>query len=105
MHETNVSEARIVLPCGVVDLDRGNIDFTDGTHGRLRGQELRVFQFLWRNTGRIIPRHEILSQVWGLGQNVITRTVDMHISMLRKKLHLGPSLRSVRGAGYLLALN
>jgi two-component system OmpR family response regulator len=70
----------------------------------LRGRELELFQFLAQNRDRVISRAEILAKVWGLEGKVLTRTVDMHVSFLRKKLQLGQSLRAVRATGYIFEL-
>jgi len=101
MHEEDSAEGRIALPGVLVHLGNGQIDFEDGTRGRLRGRELELLQFLVQNRERVIPRSEILAKVWGLEGKVLTRTVDMHVSFLRKKLHLGNSLRAVRASGYI----
>ena len=46
--------------------------------------------FFFRNAGRVVSRGHILEILWGLKQtDVQTRTVDTHVSRLRKKLELG----------------
>jgi DNA-binding response OmpR family regulator len=101
MHEENSAEGRITLPGVLVHLGNGQIEFEDGRQGRLRERELKLFQFLVLNRERVIPRSEILAKVWGLEGKVLTRTVDMHVSFLRKKLCLGNSLRAVRALVYI----
>jgi DNA-binding response OmpR family regulator len=104
MHEENSAEGRIALPGALVHLGNGKIEFKDGTQGLLRGRELQLFEFLVQNRDRVISRAEILAKVWGLEGRVLTRTVDMHVSFLRKKLQLGGALRAVRAVGYILEL-
>ncbi len=59
-----------------------------------------------REKGRIVSRRMLLQKVWGMvnADDVQTRTVDMHIAKLRKKINSycdGDSLiETVRGAGY-----
>ena len=62
----------------------------------LNGQEIvlteREFDlalFLFRRRGRIVSRDSLLENVWNLPGDVATRTVDTHVSRLRKKLELG----------------
>ncbi len=62
----------------------------------LEGQEIvlteREFDlalFLFRRRGRIVSRDSLLESVWNLPGDVATRTVDTHVSRLRKKLELG----------------
>ena len=107
----NTSEAPeraggVVLSCGVVDLAKGAIDYRDGTKGQLLAQELSLLRYLFGHPGRIVSRDELLREVWGLGSGDLeTRTVDMHISKLRRKLKLngaGDVLTTVRGQGYIL---
>ncbi|NNF16163.1 MAG: response regulator transcription factor [Gammaproteobacteria bacterium] len=65
----------------------------------LRGEEIdlthREFDlaiFMFRNAGRVVSRSHILESIWGMhGADLNTRTVDTHISRLRKKLKIGPA--------------
>ena len=62
--------------------------------------------FLLRHAGRILSRGHILESVWGQNPDLNTRTVDTHISRLRKKLNLNPEqgwrLNAVYQHGYRL---
>ncbi len=55
-----------------------------------------------------MPRDELLTKVWGYAKNleIETRTVDIHIAKLRRKIEINPKepagLITVRGAGYRL---
>jgi two-component system response regulator RegX3 len=57
---------------------------------------------------RPVSREELLAKVWGYGKNleIETRTVDIHIAKIRRKIEPSPSdpvnLVTVRGAGYRL---
>ena len=69
-------------------------------------KEFELTLFLFRNAGRILSRGYILETVWGRSAEVNTRTVDTHISRLRRKLFLGPQngwrLSSIYQHGYRL---
>ena len=99
---------RIPFPGGVADLARREVRFEDGERSELSPAEVNLLRHLARNTGRAISRDEILSRVWRLEPGgVETRTIDMHIARLRKKLRDHPSrpqvILTVRGKGYMLA--
>ena len=66
-------------------------------------RELSLIHLLRREKGRIVSRRTLLKEVWGMGrvEEIETRTVDMHIAKLRKKLDPdGELIQTVRGAGY-----
>jgi len=62
---------------------------------------------LIRNRGSVVLRDELLHVVWGYRSLPYTRTVDVHMWQLRRKLEADPQeprfLRTVRGTGYLFA--
>jgi DNA-binding response OmpR family regulator len=55
-------------------------------------------------SGVVRTRNELLSEVWGYQSDVSTRTVDIHVSELRKKLEMNPAeprhILTVRKTGY-----
>jgi len=73
-----------------------------------RGVELRAREFdllaaLARDPGVVLSRESLLEDVWGTDFAGETRTVDVHVSELRRKLAPdGPTIESVRGIGYRL---
>ncbi len=69
----------------------------------LTPRELEVLALLARERGRTVSRDRLLQEVWGFGnvEHIHTRTVDMHIAKLRKKLG-GEAIQTVRGQGYRL---
>jgi DNA-binding response OmpR family regulator len=75
----------------------------------LTKREVEILAYLHRNNERPVTRAELLTNVWGYRKNSIleTRTVDIHIAKLRKKLELNPKvpelLRTIRHYGYQLA--
>jgi len=70
----------------------------------LTTKEFKTLKYLTQNARRVIPREELLNEVWGYENYPSTRTVDNHILKLRQKLERDPSrpahFRTVRGAGY-----
>ena len=72
----------------------------------LTGKEFDLAVFLFSHTGRVVSRGHILESVWGRNPEINTRTVDTHISRLRKKLQLNPEqgwrLNAIYQHGYRL---
>lgn len=62
--------------------------------------ELALLLYLIDNAGRITTRPELLAQGWGITAPVHTRTVDMHIAKLRRKLGTQIEITSVMRKGY-----
>ncbi len=72
---------------------------------RLTRREVDLLRLFGRQTGRVVSRRTLLQQVWGLihVDEIETRTVDVHIAKLRKKIDSGEGaslIETVRGAGY-----
>lgn len=63
--------------------------------------EFRILHYFIRHEDHVISRRQLLDSVWGMNLNVNDRTVDTHVSHLRKKL-VGAShqIKAIKGAGY-----
>ncbi len=67
----------------------------------LTALEFKLLTFFSDRPEVVIPRDEILDEIWGKDVHVYSRSVDTHVSKLRKKLEEASSiLESVHGAGY-----
>lgn len=55
----------------------------------LTGREFDLAQYLFRRRGQVVSRDSLLRHVWKIHSSVATRTVDTHVSRLRRKLELG----------------
>ncbi len=78
-----------------------------GVELALTRKEFDLLRFLMENRGRVLTREQLLQAVWGISFVGETRTVDMHVKTLRKKLaqaRLGAeeAIVTVRGSGYRL---
>lgn len=84
------------------NLSAGNTVFTR--------REMDLLQYLCQQAGRPVAREELLARVWGYANHmeIETRTVDIHIAKLRRKIENDPAnpkaIVTVRGAGYRLML-
>lgn len=100
--DTDAGEV-IELPPYRIDPHRRQVA-VHGTPVELTQREYELACYLFRRQGRIVSRDALLENVWNLGSDVSTRTVDTHISRLRKKLGLsgenGWRLTAVYQHGY-----
>jgi two-component system phosphate regulon response regulator PhoB/two-component system alkaline phosphatase synthesis response regulator PhoP len=93
----------IELPGVVIDLDRYQVTAA-GRPADLTTTEFRLLVILAERRGWVFSRDELLNRLWGDEKAVLDRTIDVHITNLRKKLgKAGQLLRNVRGIGYKLS--
>lgn len=85
-----------------IRMDEGSHTLTvDGQEVTLTRKEFQLLGDLLRNQGRVLTRDQIMEQVWGFDYGGATRTVDIHINTLRKKIgDDGSIIQTVRGVGY-----
>ena len=84
----------------------------DGKPVMLGPKEFKILAILMERPGQVYSRAQLLDMVWGHGVYVEERTVDVHLSRLRKALQFSDTekdklpdvVRTVRGSGYALAL-
>lgn len=99
------SNALPVLRLGAfeIDIQRQRLSI-DGDPVVLTQKEFDLSAYLFQNPGKLLSRDHLLNKIWGLNAEVDTRTVDTHVSRLRKKLGLdgskGWKLVPVYGVGY-----
>jgi DNA-binding response OmpR family regulator len=72
----------------------------DGSELELTQREFELLEYLVRNAGRVVGRDELLEAVWGFVSPGQTRTVEVHVAQLRRKLGHPELIRTVRGVGY-----
>ncbi len=107
---TQIQPSDPSIELGEYRIDTQNLqgDTAAGKGIRFTRREMDVLQYLHTNNTRPVPREELLTQVWGYAANadIETRTVDIHIAKLRRKLERQAKdpvfLITIRGAGYRL---
>ena len=99
------------LRLGSVEIDTANLSGVNGDSEIVfTRREIEVLTYLAQNSDRPVSREELLSRVWGYarGVDLETRTVDIHIAKLRRKIEADNKnperLVTVRGAGYRLVM-
>jgi DNA-binding response OmpR family regulator len=68
----------------------------------LRPREFELLALLCREVGRVVTRERLMSEVWDLHWETSSKTLDMHVLALRRKLDEAIEITSVRGVGYRL---
>jgi DNA-binding response OmpR family regulator len=92
-----------ILVAGDVTLDRRSRSATvAGVDVELRAREFDLLWHLGERPGVVVSRERLLERVWGLSFPGGTRTVDVHVAQLRRKLGRPDLIRTVRRAGYKL---
>lgn len=98
-------ETKRVLSFSHILVDQGSYRVTveDKEIGLTR-KEYDLLCYLMINAGLVLSRDQIMEAVWGSSFEVESRTIDMHIKSLRKKLGKeGKQIATVRGVGYQLS--
>jgi two-component system response regulator CpxR len=85
-----------------VSLDPGNREVVkDGKKIEMTTLEFDILEALMRSAGRVVSRDELMETLYNRKATPFDRSIDMHISHLRKKLEQDRTLfRTVRGVGY-----
>lgn len=93
------------LSLGVISLDVGRRAVTvAGAPVSLTFKEFELLHYFLQNPGLVLSREKIMAAVWGFDFEGESRTVDMHIKTLRRKLgEAGSLIVTVRGVGYKLS--
>lgn len=90
-----------------VDFERHEVT-RGGKAMTLSPGEFRLLEYLVDRRGAVVSREELLENVWNLHGDTMSRTVDVHIAGLRKKIEDDPRypryLLTIKGAGYKLAI-
>ncbi len=95
--------AKASVQFGKIAIDRARRAVTvDGSSVALTARELSLLEYLTESTGRLLTREELVKQVWGPRYDGGRRTVDIHVSRLRRKLGQDLPLVTLRRVGYRL---
>lgn len=86
-----------------IDAPAGTVTVRGRRH-ELSKMELKLLQYFVDHQGAVLTREELLESVWGMATTLNTRTVDVHVAMLRQKLEENPArpamIVTVHRAGY-----
>ena len=97
--EDRVERAVLTLDDVVLDRERREVT-VDGGAVALTAKEFDLLAYLLEQPGIVFTRELLLERVWGFDFPTSTRTVDMHVASLRRKLDRPELVQTVRGVGY-----
>ncbi|MFN8097447.1 MAG: response regulator transcription factor [Dermatophilaceae bacterium] len=114
-----IARTRALLRRGPIEnMDGANVLVVDtearraylhGEELHLTGKEFAVLELLYRERGKVVPRDQLMREVWDAVWYGSTKTLDMHISFLRRKLGDDAAqprhITTVRGIGFRLDLD
>ena len=88
---------------GIVLNEKEHKVIADGEKVELTNKEFKMLKLFIKNPGMVFSRDKLMSEIWGIDYVGETRTVDMHIKTLRRKLgSCGGQIKTVIGVGYRL---
>ncbi len=93
---------RLMLGRLVVDPSAYTVE-VDGASVPLRPREFELLLLLAREADKVVSRERLLAEVWDLHWESSTKTLDMHVLGLRRKLGDAIEITAVRGVGFRLA--
>lgn len=96
-----------VIKIGGIEINRLNYTVSvDHKEVRFLHKEFELLYFLMNRPGMVFSRNNLLYHVWGEDAYFVDRTVDVHITKIRKKLGpYGDLIETVRGVGYKFTTN
>lgn len=105
----SLEQASTIDLCGDIQIDTENLSGVSGSEElAFTRREIEILKYLALHSSRPVSREELLTGVWGYARDLAleTRTVDIHIAKLRRKIETNPkdpvNLLTIRGAGYRL---
>lgn len=105
---TSMGKPLLHLGPVVIDMESGTVQRPSGT-SLLSAHELALLAHLAQRPGQTISRDDVLRDVWGYSSRAQTRTVEMTISRLRRKIEMDATnprfILTIHGEGYRLELD
>lgn len=101
LRRTGVRETHLIQMDGISISPEKHEITADGEQVRLIGKEYELLTYLIENRDIVVSREQLLNRIWGYDFDGESRTVDVHIRSLRKKLgSCAGVIQTVRGFGY-----
>ena len=98
---SDLARVPVRVELGAVQLDVAAREvFVEDREVMLTQREFDLLEYLARHRGQVVTRDQLLEHVWDFRSPGQTRTIEVHIAQLRKKLARPELIRTVRGLGY-----
>ncbi len=93
VRRASIENTNQIIELGPIQLDTLNENISiDGEQLKITRKDYLVAQCLIKNLGKVLSREYLLKQVWGVNSNLDTRTVDVHVSRVRRSLKISPEM-------------
>lgn len=103
LRRTQVAEIKELKLDGLFINNEKRVVSIEGEIVELTYKEYELLSLLLLNKGIVLKRETIMDRVWGMDYEGESRTIDMHIKTLRKKLgNYGNRIKTIRNVGYLV---
>ena len=103
LRRTEPSEEKVLIVDNIILDDVRHLVTVDGKQIPMTFKEFELLKYLMRNPNIVLSREKIMSHVWEMDFEGESRTVDMHIKFIRKKLgDAGKHIRTVRNVRYVI---
>lgn len=104
LRRSNAASEEKTLTLGGIQIDNEkHCVYVDDKLCELTYKEFELLKMMMQNVGIVLTRDRIMDRVWGTDYEGESRTLDMHIKTLRKKLGTeGTRIKTVRNVGYVL---
>lgn len=100
-HFRRIEKNPVINQSGIT-LDSGSHTcFYEGKEIFLTLKEFAILRKLLENYGKVVSRNELLNEIWGNNNILETRTIDMHVKSIRKKIP-NSNIETIYGVGYRL---
>ncbi len=97
-HSDSVEGEEVVAGAIKIDL-RAHRALVDGEEISLTAKEFELLTLLARNAGAVVSREQILREIWHTTWYGSSKTIDVHVAALRRKLRRPEMIETVRGIG------
>lgn len=88
-----VSQDNGRITLGPIELDNAaQLITVNGSVVKLTPKDYQLAYCMLRNVGKLLSRDYLLREVWGIDASLNTRTVDVHVSRIRRSLNIGPEI-------------
>jgi DNA-binding response OmpR family regulator len=90
---SNTPQLPETLTLGPIRLDKERQEVTvNGEPVKLTAKDFQLTRYMMEHVGKLVSRDQLLKTIWGINETVNTRTVDVHMSRIRRKLGINPDM-------------
>jgi DNA-binding response OmpR family regulator len=90
---SNTPQLPETLTLGPISLDKERQEVTvNGEPVKLTAKDFQLTRYMMEHVGKLVSRDQLLKTIWGINETVNTRTVDVHMSRIRRKLGINPDM-------------